>query len=65
LGCGTPLTVKVPPGDASALAKALAKLIDDRAARRRMADAAWIAAETLPCWRETAGIIAELCRKVV
>jgi glycosyltransferase involved in cell wall biosynthesis len=57
--------VKVPPGDASALAKALAKLIDDRAARRRMADAAWIAAETLPCWRETAGIIAELCRKVV
>jgi len=56
--------MKVPPGDASALAKALAKLIDDRPARRTMADADWAAADTLPRWRETAAIIAELCRKV-
>lgn len=57
--------LKVPPGDTSSLAKALAKLIDDRAARRRMADAAWTAADTLPRWRETAAIVSELCRKVV
>ena len=56
--------LKVPPGDASALAKALSRLIDDGAARQEMADAAWHAAATLPRWRETAAIVAELCRKV-
>ncbi|AMJ60890.1 glycosyltransferase family 4 protein [Bosea sp. PAMC 26642] len=56
--------VKVPPGDAAALAKALTALIDDKDRRAGMADAAWAAAATLPRWRETAAIVAEICRKV-
>ncbi|KPF62547.1 hypothetical protein IP69_20480 [Bosea sp. AAP35] len=62
--------LKVPPGDGTALAKAIASLIDAPAQRRAMADAAWLAAGTLPRWRETAAIVAEVClpetgRKVV
>lgn len=53
--------LKVPPGDAVALAKAMASLIDAPAQRRAMADAAWLAADALPRWRETAEIIAGVC----
>jgi glycosyltransferase involved in cell wall biosynthesis len=53
--------LKVPPGDAEALAKALASLIDAPAKRRRLAEAAWAAAGSLPRWRETAAIVAEAC----
>ena len=56
--------LKVPPGDAAPLAKALARMIDDRATHRAMADAAWAAAHDLPRWPRTAGIVSELCRKV-
>lgn len=53
--------LKVPPGDATALAKALARLIDAPAERRQRADAAWAAAVALPRWRDTARIVAEAC----
>jgi glycosyltransferase involved in cell wall biosynthesis len=53
--------LKVPPGDASALAKALARLIDAPAERRLRADAAWAAAGDLPRWGETARMVAEAC----
>lgn len=57
--------IKVPPGDASALAKALKHLIDESGTRLRMSDAAWASAATLPRWREAAAIVAEICRKVL
>ncbi|TCR69932.1 glycosyltransferase family 4 protein [Bosea sp. BK604] len=57
--------LKVAPGDAPALAKALKHLFDEPKARLRMADAAWASAATLPRWRETATIVAETCRKVL
>lgn len=53
--------LKVPPGDAVALAKALARLIDAPAERRQRADAAWAAAGDLPRWSETARIVAQAC----
>ncbi|KRE02528.1 hypothetical protein ASE61_14680 [Bosea sp. Root670] len=53
--------LKVPPGDAVALAKALARLIDAPAERRQRADAAWAAAGDLPRWSETARIVAQVC----
>ncbi|PZO04518.1 MAG: group 1 glycosyl transferase [Hyphomicrobiales bacterium] len=53
--------LKVAPGEAGALAKALASLIDAPAQRRELADAAWVAAEALPRWRDTAAIVAGVC----
>ena len=53
--------LKVPPGDAAALAKALARLIDAPAERRQRADAAWTAAGDLTRWSETARIVAQAC----
>jgi glycosyltransferase involved in cell wall biosynthesis len=57
--------VKVAPGEADALAKALARLIDEPAMRARLGDAAWAAAGSLPRWRDTAALVAEICRKVM
>lgn len=53
--------LKVAPGDADALAKALSRLIDDEPLRASMADAAWTAAAALPRWRDTAAIVARAC----
>lgn len=53
--------LKVAPGDATALAKALARLIDAPAERLQRADAAWAAAGDLPRWSETARIVAQAC----
>jgi glycosyltransferase involved in cell wall biosynthesis len=57
--------VKVPPGEADALAKALARLIDEPPMRASLGDAAWAAAGSLPRWRDTAAIVAQICRKVM
>lgn len=56
--------LKVPPGDVAASRAGLARLLDDRLERQRRADAAWRAAGTLPRWRRTATIVAEICAKV-
>ena len=53
--------LKIAPGDAAALANALADLIDAPAQRRRLAEAAWAGAADLPRWRETAAIVAAVC----
>jgi glycosyltransferase involved in cell wall biosynthesis len=50
--------LKVPPGDAGALAEALRAVIADRALRRRLADAAFAAGAALPTWADGARAIA-------
>ncbi len=56
--------VQVPPGDPDALAACLRRLITDAAARRRLAEAAWAHAATLPRWRATAERIARVIEAV-
>jgi glycosyltransferase involved in cell wall biosynthesis len=56
--------IKVPPGDPSALAEALGRVILDAPLRSAMADASWHAGRALPQWNETARIIAGVIRKV-
>lgn len=50
--------LKVPPGDAAALREALAAVIGDAGLRRRLADAAWARAPSLPDWDDAARIVA-------
>lgn len=56
--------LKVPPGDAEALASALEQALADPGLRRTLADAAFVAGENLKGWDDTAGIIAQTLRQV-
>jgi glycosyltransferase involved in cell wall biosynthesis len=42
----------MPPNDAAALAGALARVLDDRALRARLAEGARQVRETLPTWHD-------------
>jgi len=56
--------LKVPPGDAEALSRALKSAIVDRRARERLGDAGWAAAQVLPRWQDTAARIAEVIKGI-
>lgn len=56
--------LKVPPGDAPALAAALRHVMVEPERRRSMAKAAWVASLDLPRWEDTARIIAGVLKKV-
>ncbi|MCH9808057.1 MAG: glycosyltransferase family 4 protein [Alphaproteobacteria bacterium] len=50
--------VKVKPGDAEALSRALENVLSDRKLRSKLADASWDAGRKLPTWNETARRVA-------
>lgn len=50
--------VKVAPGDAGELTRALESVLTDRKLRARLADASWDAGRKLPTWSETARRVA-------
>jgi glycosyltransferase involved in cell wall biosynthesis len=56
--------IKVKPGDAVSFGAGVARLIEDRGARRIMSDAAWAAGQILPTWDDTARTIAAVLKRV-
>ena len=56
--------LKVPPGDVDALAAALQRILIDASLRRRLADASWAAAQSLPRWQVTAARIAAIIKEL-
>ncbi|MEP9351853.1 glycosyltransferase family 4 protein [Xanthobacter sp. KR7-225] len=56
--------LKVPPGEAPALAAALRQVIADRALRRRLSDVAFAAGAALPGWADGARAIAATLARV-
>ena len=57
--------LKVPPGDPQALAVALRQVIGDGSLRSSLAEAAWLAGQTLPGWADTARQVAQVLRQVM
>jgi glycosyltransferase involved in cell wall biosynthesis len=56
--------LKVAPGDAEALGRAIDQVLGDATLRRAMSDAAWAAGQRLPRWEDTARIIAGVIKDV-
>jgi len=56
--------LKVAPGDEAAFADAVGRVLRDTGLRRRMADAAWAAAQSLPRWEDTAAKIAAVIKEI-
>lgn len=50
--------IKVPPGDAAALSRAIASVLGDNKLRKSMRKASWETGRTLPTWNETARRVA-------
>ena len=57
--------LKVAPRDEAAFADAVGKVLRDIGLRRRMADASWTAAQSLPRWEDTAAKIAAVIKEIV
>lgn len=56
--------LKVEPGGVEAFSSAVARLIDDAELRRKLADAAWRAGQSLPTWDDAAARIAAILKRV-
>jgi glycosyltransferase involved in cell wall biosynthesis len=56
--------IKVPPGDASAFAHAIARIMSDEALCDAMSEAAWEAGRRLPRWSATVSKIADVLKNV-
>ncbi len=55
--------IKVPPGDATALASGISRLIGNPRLRQTLSDRAWEAGQALPGWDDTSRIIASVIRQ--
>lgn len=55
--------LKVPPGDAAALADAIERMLCKPVLRTRLAEASWQAGQTLPRWEDAARIIAGVLKR--